>query len=121
MACIQSPLDPSTNSFRFPSVQGVRLIKANHPNLNPVFIFISPPSFSSLKERLTSRGTENEEVIANRLTFSSREMAYARSGAFHAIVVNDDLERSYGVMKGLILNDAKEGVQRDELPPVEKE
>jgi len=48
-------------------------------------------------------------------------MAYARSGAFHAIVVNDDLERSYGVMKGLILNDAKEGVQRDELPPVEKE
>lgn len=38
--------------------QGVKLIKENHPQLDPVFLFISPPSFASLKERLTGRGTE---------------------------------------------------------------
>ena len=48
-------------------------------------------------------------------------MSYARSGAFDAIVVNDDLERAYKVLKGLILSDAREGVERHQLPEKEKE
>ncbi len=84
--------DGSTNARRAIldiDAQGVKLIKANHPALNPVYIFISPPSFSTLKQRLVGRGTETEESVTKRLTMAAKEMEYAREkGAHDWIIVN---------------------------------
>lgn len=96
--------------------QGVKLIKANHPSLNPSYIFISPPSFSTLKQRLTGRGTETAESVHKRLTMAANEMEYARQkGAHDWIIVNDDLERAYTLLKKAINETLQKG-DDDQMP-----
>lgn len=94
-------------------VQGVRLIKQNHPTLNPLYIFISPPSLPTLKSRLSARGTESPESLKARLDAAIGEVDYARTGAFDLVVVNDDLERCYTVLEGILVRGVREG---DGLP-----
>ncbi|GAA5976339.1 hypothetical protein JCM21900_005544 [Sporobolomyces salmonicolor] len=93
--------------------QGVKLIKANHAYLNPLYVFISPPSLSSLKTRLVGRGTESEASMSARLAAAIGELEYAKSGAFDVVVVNDDLERAYNVLKGVVCEGKTTG---DTLP-----
>lgn len=101
------------------NLKGVKLIKANHPSLNPLYIFISPPSIASLKTRLTGRGTETEESMQARLGAAIGELEYAKEkGAFDVVVVNDELERAYKVLRGVIVEGKEEG---DKLPEFEKE
>ena len=61
--------------------QGVRLIKQNHPDLNPIYVFISPPTFGTLKERLEGRATDSKDAIERRLNMALDELAYARGRA----------------------------------------
>ncbi|PWY99537.1 putative GUK1-guanylate kinase [Testicularia cyperi] len=116
--------DGSTNARRAVldiDAQGVKLIKANHPSLNPIYIFISPPSFSTLQQRLTGRGTETQESITKRLAMAASEMAYARQQNAHDwIIVNDDLERAYSLLKAAINQTLQPG-QDDKMPPVQQE
>ncbi|ETS62216.1 hypothetical protein PaG_03792 [Moesziomyces aphidis] len=101
--------------------QGVKLIKANHPSLNPIYIFISPPSFSTLKQRLTGRGTETAESVHKRLTMAANEMEYARQmGAHDWIIVNDDLERAYTLLKKAINESLQKG-DDDQMPAKDDE
>ncbi|GAA6020949.1 hypothetical protein JCM11491_001558 [Sporobolomyces phaffii] len=94
--------------------QGVKLIKKNHASLNPLYVFISPPSLASLKTRLTGRGTESPESMHARLSAAIGELAYAQEpGAFEIVVVNDELERAYGVLRSVIVDGNREG---DKLP-----
>ncbi len=53
-------------------------------------IFVMPPSFEDLKERLTSRGTESPEEIEKRLKRGREEMAMALD--YDYIVVNDQVD-----------------------------
>ena len=46
--------------------QGVRQLK-EVSNLSPVYVFVKPPSMSTLEERLRSRKTETEESLRKRL------------------------------------------------------
>ena len=61
-------------------MQGVRSIKEKHPNLNPIVVFISPPSLDALRSRLIGRGTETEEALSARLSAALDEIYYARTG-----------------------------------------
>ncbi|KAK9893701.1 guanylate kinase [Cystobasidium minutum MCA 4210] len=91
--------------------QGVKLIKANHPSLDPLFIFLSPPSLSELRKRLSGRGTETPEAVAARLAASTTEIEYAQTpGAYHAVVVNDDLDQAYERLKKCIVYEQWEEV-----------
>ncbi|CAE6411057.1 unnamed protein product [Rhizoctonia solani] len=56
---------------------GVANIKKHHASLGCLFIFISPPSLSSLGDRLRKRGTENEDTIVKRLAKAKSEIEYA--------------------------------------------
>ncbi|GAA5878542.1 hypothetical protein JCM16303_002116 [Sporobolomyces ruberrimus] len=99
--------------------QGVKLIKKNHPSLNPLYIFISPPSIASLKTRLSGRGTETDSSMSARLNAAIGELEYAKEqGAFDLVVVNDELERAYQVLKRVIVEGKREG---DELPKFDQE
>jgi guanylate kinase len=80
----------------------VILIKKNHAYLNPLFVFIAPPSFSTLRQRLESRQTDTPEAINKRLAMAASELAYARQGGHDVIVMNDDLDRAYEVFKSAL-------------------
>ena len=55
-------------------------------------VFIAPPSIEELERRLRGRGTETEEVIAQRLANAKGEMDVSKDYDF--VIVNDDLERA---------------------------
>ncbi|KAF7971728.1 hypothetical protein HWV62_20029 [Athelia sp. TMB] len=74
--------------------QGIRQVKQT--DMNPVFLFLSPPSMGALRKRLQDRGTESDAVIQRRLATSLREIEYAREpGAHDIVLVLDDYEKSY--------------------------
>lgn len=81
-------------------MQGVKSVKKT--NLNAKFVFVAPPSIDSLRERLTSRGTETEESIQKRLDAATAEMDYAKTGAHDETIVNDDLDTAYAELKKFI-------------------
>ena len=67
---------------------GSRQIKRKYPEA--VTIYVMPPSFEILKERLTARGTESEDSLKTRLGNSRRELS--EYGNFDYIVFNDDAD-----------------------------
>lgn len=71
-------------------VQGARQVRETLPEA--MRIFIEPPSFEALVERLTERGSDSPEQIERRLAAAREELA-ARDEFDHR-VVNDDLERA---------------------------
>ena len=63
-------------------------------------MFIKPPSFEALEERLRARGTEDEEKIQKRLTKAVKELEYSKW--FDHIIVNDKLEEAQKEAKQLV-------------------
>lgn len=63
-------------------------------------IFIQPPSFEILRERLIQRRTEDAQTLHDRLERARMELTYA--GRFDAVVVNDDLEEAVAEATRLI-------------------
>jgi guanylate kinase len=95
--------------------QGVRQVKQT--DLNPVYLFISPPDMSTLRRRLRGRGTDGEEAIQRRLATALAEIAYARQpGICDHVIVNDDLDRAYASFKKVALG---QDIQSDVIPPLD--
>lgn len=67
---------------------GARNIKRLMPEARTVFL--APPSWDVLVQRLTGRGTETPEVIERRLTTARAELD--AQGEFDVVVVNDDVD-----------------------------
>jgi len=95
--------------------QGIRQIKTT--DLNPVYLFISPPSMSALRKRLTERGTDTPDAIQRRLGICLKEIEYARGNVHDFIIVNDDLNRAYESFKKVALG---ESIESDPLPPLDQ-
>ncbi|KAI5122469.1 hypothetical protein M0805_008780 [Coniferiporia weirii] len=93
--------------------QGVRQIK--NTDLNPIYLFISPPDMITLRSRLVGRGTDKEEAVQKRLNTAVQEIQYAKTGAHDIVIVNDDLARAYAKFERIALG---EDVEVDALPPL---
>ena len=70
--------------------QGARQVRASAPGC--VTIFILPPSRAALEERLRSRRTDSEAVIARRLADAAADMSHCLE--FDYAVVNDRFEQA---------------------------
>ena len=57
-----------------------------------LLLFVTPPSAEILKERLTGRGTETEEVIHSRLSRAVEEADGCE--VYDYLVVNDELDEA---------------------------
>lgn len=58
-------------------IEGVKQIKST--DLNPILVFIRPPSINELERRLRGRKTETEESLTKRLNTAKLEMQYGNS------------------------------------------
>ncbi|MEJ5919783.1 MULTISPECIES: guanylate kinase [unclassified Corynebacterium] len=67
---------------------GARSIRQAQPDAH--LLFLAPPSWDILVERLTGRGTESAENIARRLETARTEMD--AQGEFDTVVVNDNVD-----------------------------
>lgn len=96
-------------------LQGIRQVKTS--DLNPVYLFISPPSMTVLRERLRGRGTDTDAAIQKRLAMSVKEIEYAKEPNVHDIVIiNDDLDKAYREFKKVALGEPAVG---DVLPALD--
>ena len=89
-------------------VQGAGQVRAGGIPL--VTIFVLPPSFEVLEQRLRGRGKDSNEAIRRRLDTARGEVA-AYEG-YDYVVVNDDLDACVTAMRSIIL---AERVRRDRM------
>jgi guanylate kinase len=80
-------------------VQGAAQVREILPEA--VSIFIMPPSFETLRQRLQKRGTETPENFALRLHNAFEEMS--RFEEFDYIVINNDLSQAIEQFKAIFL------------------
>jgi guanylate kinase len=71
-------------------VQGAKQIREKYPDA--VLIFLVPPSFEALEERLIKRQTETIEKVKVRLKKAKQEMKEIK--LFHYTVINDKLDEA---------------------------
>src|SRR3954453_2140508 len=79
-------------------VPGAREVERQLPDA--VLVFIAPPDVTDLERRLTARGTNSPEDIANRLRIARAELE-ARDHFAH-VIVNDDVHRAAAELTTLI-------------------
>ena len=72
-------------------IQGARQIRQKYPQ-DAVTIFVLPPSFAELEERLRRRGTEDEAAIGRRL-LRARDEASAFP-EYDYLIINSELNES---------------------------
>jgi guanylate kinase len=72
-------------------IQGTRQIREQYPN-DAVTIFVLPPSFAELEERLHRRGTESQDEIERRLLRARDEAAAYPE--YDYLIINSDLTES---------------------------
>lgn len=79
-------------------IQGAQKVKEQYPDAT--MLFVTTPDAETLKQRLTGRGTETQEVILSRL---SRAVEEARGiELYDYLIINDDLDTAVEQMHALI-------------------
>lgn len=63
-------------------------------------VFVQPPSYEILEERLRGRSTESEEKINMRLAKAKQELS--RVNEFDYVLLNDDLEKACAEAKTVV-------------------
>ena len=90
--------------------QGAEQLQAKMP-ADVVSIFILPPTMRELQNRLNRRAEDTADVIETRLQNARFEIQ--KWVKYDYIVINEDLERSYAGIKGIIV---AERLRRDRRP-----
>ncbi|RIW36356.1 guanylate kinase [Bacillus salacetis] len=79
-------------------VEGAKQIRDKFPE--GLFIFLAPPSLSELQNRITTRGTETEELILNRMTTARKEIEMM--DLYDYVVENDKVENATEKIKSIV-------------------
>lgn len=78
--------------------QGAAQVKKHYPE--GVFIFIIPPTFEELEDRIKKRGTETPAAIAARLGWVEKELQQLE--LYDYVVVNDQLDEAVAKLQAII-------------------
>jgi guanylate kinase len=87
---VQSHLERGVPVLLEIDLQGALQVRAADPRA--LLVFLAPPSWDVLVERLVGRGTESEEVIAARLATAELEMAAAPQ--FDLTLINSSIQEA---------------------------
>lgn len=90
MKAIQDRLDAGIDVLLDIEVQGAAKVKVRCPDA--LFIFIGPPSFEVLSQRLYSRNTDSEEVIQGRL--EKAKVEFKEIPNYDYLVINDEVDNA---------------------------
>ena len=95
---IEAALDAGSDVLLDIDVQGARQVRQS--GLAAILVFVLPPDYDTLSDRLRRRGSEDEQALALRLLEARREaMQY---DAFDYVVVNADLEDATAELSAIV-------------------
>jgi len=95
---LQEMSDAGTDVLLDLTIAGSLTLKENFEQA--VTIFLLPPSYEVLEQRLRGRSTESEDVVSARLEMARQEISNASS--FDYVVVNDNLEDAVSKIEAII-------------------
>lgn len=94
---VEAALASGKNALLEIEIEGARQIRRSRPEA--LLIFLKPPSFEELEERIRGRKTDSEERIQARLSLAREEMAAAPE--FDHVVVNHRVEEVVAALVSL--------------------
>lgn len=80
-------------------VQGAMQVKKKFSD--GIFIFIAPPSWKDLEDRLRKRNTEGEKALEKRLKDAHTEIKYKKN--YNYLVVNDNVKTALKKLESIII------------------
>lgn len=89
--------------------QGAAILRQGHPD--GVFVFIVPPSWALLEERLRRRKSDVEADIQRRLQRAREEVKHYAE--YQYVIVNDVFARAAEELKAIILAERRRGSRVD--------
>ena len=92
-------------------VQGAMQVKSAYPDAKTIFII--PPSYEDLKNRLFKRGQDSEETIKKRLSEAKQEVISGKD--FDYLITNDDFDLAFIDLKYAMYSNADINKGRKEL------
>src|ERR1044072_497619 len=81
--------------------------------MDSVSIFILPPSYEVLKQRLIRRGTDSPEELAVRLRNAPEELK--QYSAFDYVIINDEIDRAVGQLASIIYAERARCMRQESL------
>lgn len=81
-------------------IQGAKTVRQKRTDA--VSVFILPPSLQVLRERLKSRGLDDDQVIAQRLEIASKEISHYKE--YDYLIINSELGGSAHELQSIILS-----------------
>jgi guanylate kinase len=93
--------------------QGGAALAARWP-ADSLKIFILPPDLQTLEQRLRQRATDDPKIIEQRLHKAIEELEHFQE--YQHLIVNDDLERAYAVLRALYLTRRYGVADRPDIP-----
>jgi guanylate kinase len=80
-------------------VHGARTVRRD--GIDAIAIFVMPPSFGALEERLRGRSKDSEEAIQRRLQVARDEVA--AFAEYDYLVINDELSAAVDRLRGIVV------------------
>lgn len=90
-------------------VQGASQLKKSYYE-NGVFIFISPPSIDTLRNRLNLRKTDSEQEIDTRIMLAKKEIKECNN--YNYVLVNKDLNKTLEDLSRIISSEKSNKMNR---------
>jgi guanylate kinase len=81
--------------------------------MDSVSIFILPPSYEVLRQRLIARGTDSPEELELRLRNAPEELK--QYSAFDYVIINDEIERAVGQLASIIYAERARCMRQESL------
>ena len=81
--------------------------------MDSVSIFILPPSYEVLRERLIARGTDSPEELAVRLRNAPEELR--QYSAFDYVIINDEVKRAVNQLASIIYAERARCMRQESL------
>lgn len=88
-------------------IRGALKFKRQFPN-NTVTVFLVPPKFEVMKQRLASRGTTDSQELAKRFTTAKSEYeslldSHGSPDTIDYLVVNSEIEATYDRVRAIVM------------------
>ncbi len=95
--------------------QGARQVKTHRPDCCSIFIL--PPSYDELEQRLKRRGEDDDSIVQRRMRDAVAEMSHYED--FDFIIVNDDFHTALADIQSIIrANRLRSSVQQVKIAPL---
>ncbi len=118
-AFVEEELAAGNNVILEIEVKGALQIKEQYPNA--ILIFISASNAEELKERLTGRGTETEEVINQRMKRAAEEAHSIKDYDYFVINRNGQLEQCVEEIHNIVTaNKLSRSLWEEEIDSIQK-